>query len=554
MKFTQKTLVTIFVLWIFCISYGGVNLKNGNFYISYNDYDLESYNSALDEISRTYNSKSTYTGLFGYGWNSDFETFINVYPDNSISLHEKGGGLTVYFSSDFSSLEETSAMIDTMIKAAIAQGDIDNSPSAILELRKKLADNIEMRTRDWDKYVENGILNYKTDVPDGMEWTAKGYGTHKIIKTQTGYLREKGNGEKEFFNPDGKLIKIEKRDGSVTEFEYINGELSKIIIPNELILNIKTNENGFITEIKSQEETATFKYDEKRLIESTDAGNNIYQFSYDVYYNLTSVTYEDGSKMLITYHPKTLFTKSVTDRNGETTEYEYIVFYNEDGSENDDHYATKVIKTDPYSEEKYENYYEYLIKTKPNGERFTYMTITDINGYKTTTFYDEVCTNNIISITKGDETTNFKYNPDCNLTEKKTSDGEEIFMEYHPVFKKLTKVTNNEGTTIFEYNDNAELVFAKVNDEKWIKLTYDNNNKIIQLEDNGNKMKFEYNTMGKPVKVELEGKGTINVEYDQNGEILSVNSTGGHQVSLMVTQTFQQLLGIVKPAGVNLGF
>jgi YD repeat-containing protein len=127
-------------------------------------------------------------------------------------------------------------------------------------------------------------------------------------------------------------------------------------------------------------------------------------------------------------------------------------------------------------------------------------------------------------------------------------------MEYHPVFKKLTKVTNSEGTTIFEYNDNAELVFAKVNDEKWIKLAYDNNNKIIQLEDNDNKMKFEYNTMGKPVKIELEGKGALDIEYDQNGEILSVNSTGGHQVSLLVTQTFQQLLSIVKPAGVNLDF
>ena len=50
----------------------------------------------------------------------------------------------------------------------------------------------------------------------------------------------------------------------------------------------------------------------------------------------------------------------------------------------------------------------------------------------------------------------------------------------------------------------------------------------------------------------MGGVGKINVEYDNYGEIKNVKSKQGHKMALRVTQAFQSLLKIVKPAGANL--
>jgi YD repeat-containing protein len=63
---------------------------------------------------------------------------------------------------------------------------------------------------------------------------------------------------------------------------------------------------------------------------------------------------------------------------------------------------------------------------------------------------------------------------------------------------------------------------------------------------------FKYNALGKPVEIEMEQVGKINVAYDNYGEIKKVESSAGHKMALQVTQAFQNLLSIVKPAGVNL--
>jgi hypothetical protein len=62
------------------LSFAGVNLKNGNFYISYTDIIVPGGGMDL-EITRTNNSKSTEKGWFGFGWGSDFETYVTVSAD-----------------------------------------------------------------------------------------------------------------------------------------------------------------------------------------------------------------------------------------------------------------------------------------------------------------------------------------------------------------------------------------------------------------------------------------------------------------------------------------
>ena len=76
--------------------FAGVNLKNGNFYISYTDIIVPGGGKNL-KISRTYNSKSVAKGWFGFGWGSNFETKLWVSADGSVIVRENGSGAVTRF-------------------------------------------------------------------------------------------------------------------------------------------------------------------------------------------------------------------------------------------------------------------------------------------------------------------------------------------------------------------------------------------------------------------------------------------------------------------------
>jgi hypothetical protein len=191
--------------------------------------------------------------------------------------------------------------------------------------------------------------------------------------------------------------------------------------------------------------------------------------------------------------------------------------------------------------------YEYEIKVRPDGSQYTYRIVTEINGLKTDTVYSECCSLPI-KIVRGKDITNFEYNSKGLLT-KKVSKDNFVQLEYHPEHNKITRVVNNEGWTNFEYDQKGNLAKA-VNHEGNGRIT-----KMVDHDKTSNQKRsldFKYNALGKPVEIAMEKVGTINVAYDNYGEIKKVESKAGPKMALQVTQAFQSLLSIVKPAGVNL--
>ncbi|MGY8909188.1 MAG: hypothetical protein ACKVIG_04890, partial [Flavobacteriales bacterium] len=244
-------------------------------------------------------------------------------------------------------------------------------------------------------------------------------------------------------------------------------------------------------------------------------------------------------------------------RDGSIVSYEYPTFFKEDGTKDDHHYATKVTKKG-YNGKLITNTYEYFIGTKENGGTYSKKIITTINGIKTSTEYDEICSNPI-QISRGRHTTNFKYNNRCLLIEKTSTKGDSIYMKYHPTSEKITYVKNDVGTYEFTYDDNLNLTYVEKDKEDWVQLVYNEKGKIISMTDGsttsekGRTLTFEYNKLGKPIKIVLKDVGEINVVYNNSGEIERVESESGHKMALQVTQAFQSLLALVKPSGVNLG-
>lgn len=554
--------IAILVFFLSAYVFAGVNLKNGNFYISYTDIKIDSQHAAVDEITRTYNSKSTHVGLFGYGWGSMIETYVHAYPDGSMVVFEHGSGGKTIFNNDLITEDMIEFMIDELIEKGIEIGDIENAPNIIIQWRNKYSTNHDARRGYWDKYVRKGLLTYETDFPDGMEWESYERGNELIIKTATGFIKKDGN-EIESFDNYGRLVKIDKGNGKWSKLEYSDGKLSKIINADNTEMLITINEEGFVERIEVDESIsaynynyAVFKYIGEDLIYNRDVGGNHYRFIYDEHHNMIEVIYNPvrtkntpKDSQYMEYEPKTMWISKITDRNGDVAEYHYDVYYKEDGTKDDDHYGTRVSRTDEYGN-KNTNSYEYFIGVKETGERFSQKIITEINGIKTATTYDDLCEMPIEIIRRNRKTT-FKYNNRCLLTEK-ISNSDSIYMKYHPKLEKLTYVKNKDGEYVFEYNDFGDLIFAQKNKDVWARLVYNDDRKITEMQQEDKTLVFKYNKIGKPIKIEIEGLGGINVTYDKYGEIERVSSEDGHEMALKVTQAFQNLLTLVKPAGVNL--
>lgn len=540
MKFIKSLLL---VLLLPFAAHAGVNLKNGNYYVSYTDIRVPGGGQDL-EIVRTYNSTATEVGWFGFGWGSDFETRLNIAADGSVVIHENGTGARTRFTPR--ETIDPAPAVDRIIEAMRQRASISDSVAATQ--RERLLGNADLR----QEYARR--FNISANLAEGTVLYSNTRGLQEVHKTRTGFERRFSDGRVETFNDDGKLTKIQKRNGYFVDIEYNqSGRVTSIRDSEAKQIFFSWYSNGKVKEIWSAgDRKAEYEYEGDNLVQSTDIAGNVYKYGYDSNHNMTSVEFADGTKREIHYAPRTHFVTKIIERNGEVTEYAYDS--NPDNPEM--HYWTVVTRHLP-NDEKVSNRYEYEIKARPDGSQYTYRILTEVNGVSTETIYSECCSLPL-RITRGEHVTTFEYNDDGLLTKKTSTSGEHVELEYHPQHKKITRVVNNQGWTNFEYDNRGNLSKAQNSNGQAVLLIYDRRDRITRMVDQNTKtnerrtLEFKYNSMGKPVEIAMQGVGKINVSYDNYGEIESVQSDSGTQMAMKVTRAFQSLLSIVKPAGVNL--
>lgn len=540
MRFLKLVLLSVFLVFS---TFAGVNLKNGNFYITYTDIVVPGGGHDL-VIERTYNSRSIDKGWFGYGWGSDYETYLSVSADGSVVVHENGSGALTRFTprNAVNSEEAAKKIVDAMRKKTQV------SESVAVDLIKKLKNDSELR----QAYAKR--FNVQAKLASGTELFSNVRGLQKVVVTSKGYVRKQNDGVEHHFNKQGKLTKVKHKNGYFVDLIYKNDKLEKIKDSMAKQIFLSWYPDGKIKSVESGAGTKTlYKYDSNdNLVEATDVAKNIFKYSYDFNHNMTQIAYKDGSKMNIKYTKRTQFVEEVAKRSGEVVKYKYE--NNPKNSEN--HYWTLVTKKNPNGKEN-TNRYEYEIKKRPDGSSYTHRIYTVVNGLSTETIYTECC-GLPKQITRGKNVTNFEYNKKGLLTKKYSSRGDFVELSYHDKLNKITKVVNKTGWTEFEYDKKGNLKKAVNSKGKSVLLIYNTKGEIAKMLDHNKKTKkkrqltFVYNAQGKPVEIAMSKVGKINVKYDNFGEILKVESKSGHKMALQVTQAFQSLLSIVKPAGVNL--
>lgn len=563
-----------------------VAVTNGNYFTGYVDINFPAGNGATPlKFERTYNSRSQYDGMTGYGWGTEKESFGLVAADGSFIVQESGGGERTRFSPEKFDKKILTDHIGNLAKARQKKG----APYTPKDL--------ERLTRDADFRDEEGrTLGIAPKLPEGTKLFSSERGDKQSVTVlKDGFLRDYPDGKKVYFRAKGKVrdygtdiarrrvievFRVSRIEDPasrfVLNFKYNakSGHLEEVNDGKLQSLRFTMNTEGKVTQVQDKQgRKAIYKYCASQrfntrdkcsagdLIESTDAGGNTYKYEYDNVHNLTKISFADGTSEEIAYWPVNSpgegGAKSVKSRRGVLMEYTYTP----DPTGQKLNFKTEV-KTTFRSGRSSLASYEYNRKRRADGTSYKYRMATAVDGDKTETIYNECC-GQPIQITDASGVTKFDYFPGSGLPKWRDTPQETTTWEYSAKHHgKVTKVAvakkgQNPGAakaveTVFDYNDKGNLERARTSDGRGVALIYDNQNRIkTMIDQEKRKISFAYNNASKPVEIRQEGVGAIVVVYDDSGNIKEVQPKGGKEVALTVTEAFQNLIEIIKPAGIQ---
>ncbi len=540
-------------VFLFCAqAFALVDMKNANYSNTWIDMDVPGTGYDL-KIIRTYNSRSLFNGMFGFGWCSDFETSMEVNPEGNIKVKECGGGLEVTFSPREiarKDVEDTIARIMTKMRA---EKKVGVTEAYLKSLQSQLLEDDSMRADFAHQY---GIT---VAVQEGTKFYANGREVEHFIFSKNFYTRNLPDGSSQRFNLQGKLTHIYDKNANYLKFDYDKDMVAKIEDNSGRRLTFKYYNNKKVKSISGPNGLlAEYKFANlDDLSGVTNAWRKNYTYDYDELHNMTKAVWPDKTFVALKYDKKNDWVTAFTDRDKCTESYRY------ESSQNDpkNHYWSSVKKVCG-KEVMADNKYEFWHKQRPDGQYFLQRVMTTVNGSVTDIVYHDIF-GKPLSIRRNTERVSFDYFPD-GLVKVKTTGNMKMEYQYEPQYKKVSDVATtyyNEKAkpittknTQFKYDTKGNLSFAQNSDGQKIAMTYDNRGRIATITDQAKKVvKIEYEERyGKPSLVTRPGLGTIRVSYKPNGEINKVDSKEGPTVAMQVASTFNNLLDIIAPATAEL--
>ncbi len=497
-----------------------VDTRSGNFCTHYSDIEQKSGDHELN-LTRSYNSKSSDTGWFGYGWGTPFELRLIVMPDGSAVVQDISTQKSERYSSQGDDALQSG--VEKIVAVAIEKEGL--SVDAVSALRSRLLLSAELRS---EKVRQYGI---QTQLAIDAKLHSDECAKASITRSRDEYQRIGCRKGIDYFDLSGRLVRQEDENYKVV-IHYTGDHPDKISDSLGQELNLMWDATGHVVEARSKQDVPVirYRYDDKgNLVFSSDAGGNDVNYLYDAKHKLKEVSHTDNTHMELQY-----------DEAGRIADVH-------------DPYSPRISYT-------YRNDPEY-----PALHHWTTATTTNEDGKQTVRVAEYFSTLDVSGVqrlsrviktdTAGkeeivlDEQERFKY--------ISRADGSFAKFSYHPALGKVARVSTNEETTDFSYDKQGNLIRASTGNGHLVSLSYDRRGSIVRMVESDKakhvrrELLFKYNAQKKPIKISMVGKGEINVAYDQLGEISKVDSKQGAKMALEVTQAFQGLLALVKVAGAN---
>ena len=539
-----------------------VSLRNGNFYVTFRD--LYYPGGREPKIERVYNSKSDFTGMFGYGWGSEYETQLRLDPDGSVIVSAFGGGADNRFVAKNYKPSDLAAGVNQLVDAAKKTG-ILSSEKQVQDYKSKLTNDFDFRAKQYAIFVNKGLVPRKIPA-DGTQFTSTQFLYQYITKVKGGYVQVLEAGTVEKFNDAGKLVQLLDRNKNFINFSYDkNNHVVQLVDNQNRKMNLSYNELGLVEKVIGESgKSAFYKYGKDGMLSYSkdETGvENTFKYTQDIYHNLIEIAYlkEKDSKgqpkkMVINYYPveKNLSVKSVINPDGTSNEYEYFK-----DPKDPNYYGVHILLKEANGARISDAKYEYFSKIRQGGQPYTARMLAVVDGDKTETVYDEKL-GFPIKITNNNRVTTMQYDQKGRMV-KKVTPLETTELTYDPTVGKVNKVTRKlrSGTVFwstFEYDPTtANLVLAKNHEKKTVKLIYDQAGRIRALIDQtGRQLTFKYNELSKPIEIADAKLGTVKFTYKNSGEVDKVESNGGATVASEVMKALQGLIDITAPSGVTM--
>lgn len=526
-----------------------VDMKNANYSNTWVDMDVPGSGYDL-RVVRTYNSRSLFNGMFGFGWCSDFETALDITAEGNLKVKECGGGMEVTFSPREIAKKDVESTINSIVTKMKSDKKVGQTEEFYKNLRSQLTEDDDARADYARQY------NISVPIKEGTKFSANGREVEHVIFNKTYYTRNLVDGSSQRFDLKGRLTHMYDKNGNFLKFEYDKDTLRDITDNNSRRLTFKYYPNKKVKTISGPNGLmAEYKF-ANNLDDLTSVKNawlKTYTFAYDDLHNLTKATWPDKTFIVVKYDKKNDWVMGFTDRDKCVENYTYDVSNSDPKS-----YYSSTVKKTCGKEVTADNKYEFWHKQRADGQYYLQRVQSNVSGNTTDITYHEVF-GKPLSIRRNSEKISYEYYSNGQVKIKATPQVRMSY-EYDPVVKKVNNVTstfyNDKGkksatkTSKFKYDKKGNLVFAENSDGQKITMTYDNKGRIATITDQAKKVvKIDYeDRFGKPSVVTRPGLGTIKVTYKPSGEINKVESKEGPSVAMQVASTFNNLLDVVAPA------
>lgn len=537
-------------------AFATIDTKNANYTESWVDAQIPSSGFAL-RVQRIYNSRSVFSGMYGFGWCSEFETVLEKTPEGFLKVQDCGAGQELNFRPKVAtehSLEKTVELIVAYYKRT----NPNAGDATVTTLKDQLRNDSDLRIR-WAKQA--GLV--QPTAKKGSVYTSDTIEVDRIEFDGSNYTRTLADGSSQRFNSNGKLTALFDRNGNSLKFNYAGDLLKEAIDSAGKRLTYSYYPTKRVKEINGPNGVKVeYKFKGEDLAEVKNMWTNTYSYLYDDNHNLTRVNFPDKTFKALTYNQKNDWVLSFTDRsfNGAPAckeTYEYHM----DKVNPKDHFWSNVVRKCG-EEVKNEARFEFWLKTRADGRKVLARVANRSSSESFDISYHPE-NGRPTSIKRNSQTTSFDYYANGLVREKSTATTRLLY-EYKNSFNKVSKVNTEffdpngkvikKRETTFGYDGKGNLTAAQNSDGQTVKLSYDQKGRIASITDQAKKeIQFKYDEKtGRTAQITRPKVGTIAVSYKTNGDLNILANKDDDTVRTQVTSTLNNLLDVIGPATAEL--
>ena len=357
---------------------------------------------------------------------------------------------------------------------------------------------------------ENGYILHLSDGQDEAYFVDEEGRIHSVFdnfnrleQTQTGFIYNAESGLIYLFDKDGKLLRIERKDGEAVYLSYdIKGRLVEVSGGDGSKIALYYNDFGKLSEIKDHTgRKVEYSYEGNQLGKVYHEG----KLTYSYYYKdelLEKIKNPRGIYVLKNLYDGENRVKIQKFADGGIIRYEY----------KSDESKTFVINQNGNAEVHVhdENFRNIESEYAGESESFTYDTRNLLTSYKD----------------KKGNITSYEYDKEGKLTKVTFPDNQSESVDYDSEGNAEAHYINGEEIEKYFYDDKGRIIESKNALGESTKLDYSKESLIITLPDNS-KRKVYYDNRGNISGVEEENGKVTTYEYDNlNRVIASIDGEG----------------------------